>query len=82
MQGNSPDEEYTDEHGECAAEIARLQKALDWLSAQIFERKWDGTLGRPSYWQMAGPYRHALQKMRGETLLEAIDAALAKEPKP
>ena len=29
MQGNSPDEEYEDPHGECAAEIARLQAELE-----------------------------------------------------
>lgn len=28
MQGNSPDEEYVDPHGECAAEIARLKAQL------------------------------------------------------
>lgn len=28
MQGNSPDEEYEDPHGECAAEIKRLQAVI------------------------------------------------------
>jgi hypothetical protein len=28
MQGNSPDEEHIDEHGECQAEIYRLRNAL------------------------------------------------------
>ena len=48
---------------------------LDWLESVIFERHWDGTIGRPCYWSMAGPYRHTLQKMRGNTLREAIDKA-------
>lgn len=28
MQGNAPDEEYEDPHGECAREVARLLEAL------------------------------------------------------
>lgn len=28
MQGNAPDEEYNDPHGECAAEIKRLQDVI------------------------------------------------------
>lgn len=28
MQGNAPDEEYEDPHGECAHEIAKLRAAL------------------------------------------------------
>lgn len=33
MQGNSPDEEYGDPHGECAAEIKRLRGERDELLA-------------------------------------------------
>ena len=51
------------------------KECLDWLETWLFDRKWDGTIGRPSYWQMAGPYRHTLMKMRGECLKEAVEAA-------
>lgn len=46
---------------------------LDWLERVVFERHWDGTIGRPCSWSMAGPYRHTLQRMRGNSLREAID---------
>lgn len=36
MQGNSPDEEYVDPHGECRHEINRLQEAL-----RPFIKAWD-----------------------------------------
>lgn len=55
-------------------------KRFEWLASYVFDRKWDGTIGRPSYWQMAGPYRHELMKMRGNTLREAIDAAMQHVP--
>lgn len=51
---------------------------LDWIEQMLFERKWSGTIGEPSYWQMAGPYRHTLVRMRGENLRAAIDAARAE----
>lgn len=50
---------------------------LDWLERELFDRKWDGCLQHESTWHMAGPYRHALAKMRGETLRAAIDAVCA-----
>lgn len=49
---------------------------LDWLERTLFDRHWDGCLNHPSTWRMVGPYRHTLQKMRGETLREAIDAVI------
>ena len=54
---------------------------LDWLEAHLFERKWSGTIGQPSGWYMAGPYRHTMQHMRGESLRAAIRAAIAQERK-
>ena len=48
---------------------------LDWLERHLFDSHWDGTIGRPKEWRMAGPYRHTLVKMRGNTLREAIDRA-------
>lgn len=59
---------------------ARLREALDYLERHVFERKWDGTIGRQPSWHMAGPYRHELAKWRGDTLLEAISAALQGAP--
>lgn len=62
------------------AEVERLREdaeRLAWLE-KLFERKWDGTLGRPwrgVSWYLAGPYRHVVQTMRGETFREAIDTA-------
>lgn len=57
------------------AEAERLREALNWIERHLIEGKWDGTLGRPKSWHMVGPYRHALAKMVGNTLLDAIDAA-------
>lgn len=34
-QGNSPDEEYVDPHGECMAEIGRLSRDLSAAKARI-----------------------------------------------
>ena len=65
-----------------STEVEALRKdaeRLDWLERHLFDGKWDGTIGRPKTWHMAGPYRHTLQKMHGNTLREAIDAALAGE---
>lgn len=50
-------------------------KRLDWLEHHVFEGKWDGTIGRPKSWHMAGPFRHQLAKMRGPTLRDALDSA-------
>ena len=49
---------------------------LDWIGKHLIEGRWDGTIGRPKSWIMRGPYRHELQKLRGDTLREAIDAAM------
>ena len=50
---------------------------LNWLERHLFEGRWDGTIGRPKSWYMAGPYRHILAAMRGPDLRAAIDAAQA-----
>ena len=62
------------------ARIAAQQARIEWLSQHVFDRKWDGTIGRAPYWQMAGPYRHTLVKMRGNTLEEAIDSVRLTPP--
>jgi len=48
---------------------------LDWLERTLFAGHWDGTPGRKPTWRLAGPYRHTLALMRGETLRNAIDIA-------
>lgn len=66
---------------EAADEIEALREdaeRLDWLERHLFEGKWDGTIGRPKSWHMAGPYRHTLKTMHGDTLRKAIDAAMGE----
>jgi hypothetical protein len=75
-----------DQLDEAAVMIEALSKdaeRLDYLARTMFEGKWDGTIGRPKAWFMAGPYRHELAKMHGDTFRSAIDAAITrgKEPK-
>jgi hypothetical protein len=65
-----------DDASQSRAEDAELWA---WLERYIFEHKWDGCINRPSSWHMAGPYRHALQKLKGATLREAITAAIRAE---
>jgi transcription elongation factor Elf1 len=48
---------------------------LDWLERNLFERKWEGTLGKRCFWYMRGDYRHTMQRFEGETLRNAIRAA-------
>lgn len=58
---------------------ARMRDAVAWLERRLFDRNWGGTLGAPCDWYMAIGYRHALQKMKGASLLEAVEfAALAE----
>ena len=64
---------------ECALEVQgwkRDAERLDWVERNLIEGKWDGTIGRSKSWHMVGPYRHTLQAMSGDTLREAIDAAM------
>jgi len=61
---------------ELLAEAQRDAQRLDWIGRHLIEGKWDGTIGRPKSWVMRGPYRHKLQAMSGNTLREAIDAAM------
>jgi len=73
-----------DELAELRKENERLNEVMEYLQTRIFERKWDGTIGRPETWNMAGPFRHELVKWRGPSLVDAIDSAKAsasKEPK-
>lgn len=68
---------------QAAAELRRLSadaQRLDWLERRLFEGKWTGTIGQAKSWSMAGPYRHTLQQMRGETLRAAIDQAMKDTP--
>ena len=53
--------------------IYKDSERLDFLEKHLFERHWDGTIGRPPSWRMVGHYRHILQKMQGRTLREALD---------
>ena len=82
--------ENCEERGEAAeAEIDRLRaerdalrkdaERLDWIERNLIEGKWDGTIGRPKSWHMIGPYRHTLQQMHGDTLRDAIDAAMGEK---
>lgn len=64
------------------AALARAERAeadVQWIEDRLFERKWSGSLGESSKWHLVGPYRHIVQRMRGETLHEAI--AATKETK-
>ena len=61
------------------AEAERDSQRLDWLERHLFEGKWDGTIGRPKSWHMAGPYRHTLRTMQGDVFRVAIDAAMQAE---
>lgn len=54
---------------------ARMRDAVAWLERRLFDRNWGGTLGAPCDWYMAIGYRHALQKMKGASLLEAVEFA-------
>ena len=47
----------------------------DWLKENIFESKWDGTIGRPPRWIAYRSYG----KLQGYTLEEAIDNATEEE---
>ena len=62
------------------AENAELRKDAERLKflESLFDRKWNGVLGSGSkyQWSMVGHYRHIVQKMVGETFVEAIDAAM------
>lgn len=57
----------------------RMRDAVAWLERRLFDRNWGGTLGAPCDWHMAIGYRHALQKMKGASLLEAVEFATLAE---
>jgi hypothetical protein len=49
---------------------------LDWLERKLFGSAWGGTIGHPKDWTVRGDYRHTTQRMVGNTLREAIAAAM------
>lgn len=53
-------------------------KRLDWLNQTLFMSKWNGVIdsGSKVTWSIAPDYRHTTLKMAGNTLREAIDAAM------
>ena len=57
-------------------ELNELRAIMDYLESNVFDGKWDGTIGRPKSWRMAGSYRHELEKWRGNTLRDAISGAM------
>lgn len=82
---------------ECAAWKERCERAeqevaslrsdrdrLDWLERTLFDKWWNGVIdsGSKTLWRMAGPHRHALQRMVGDTLRAAIDNARQNVEKP
>jgi len=54
-------------------------ECLQWLEDHFFTRKWDGTLGRASYWELVGNWRHIIQKLEGPDLATAISNLVKKE---
>lgn len=54
-------------------------KFLDWLSTNLFERKWDGTIGNPCEWHLRGDWRHTLQRMKGPDIRAAITQAMQQD---
>lgn len=65
------------------AECDALQEAADnlnWLEKTLFSRKWMPPLGSPHFWELVGHWRHIVQRMKGKTFREAIDAARKETP--
>ena len=63
---------YTNEQACTAA----LRETFAWLEQALFEKKWNGVLDRSAFhWNLRGDWRHTIQKLEGETLLIAVDAA-------
>lgn len=60
------------------ARSARSDSPAERLLAMIFERHWDGTIGRYPTWHLRGDFRHILAGMRGETLAEAVESLITK----
>jgi hypothetical protein len=49
---------------------------LEWLAKHFFDSQWDGTIGRPPRWGLMGPWRHFVNRMRGNDFREALAAAI------
>lgn len=56
----------------------RYERCFEWLLRNLFDCKWGGTIGEPMTWHIRGDYRHTMQKLRGTSFLDAIDAAMKK----
>lgn len=54
-------------------------KFLVWLSTNLFERKWGGTIGNPCEWHLRGDWRHTIQRMKGPDIRAAITQAIHQE---
>lgn len=61
------------------ARSEQYRAALEWISRKLFVQSWGGTLGAPSDWRIAGDYRHTTQRMKGPTLLDAVESAALAE---
>lgn len=60
-------------------ELVAARQRNDWFAA-LFERKWNGVVGSGSrfHYGLRGDWRHIVQKLEGETLDAAINAARAQ----
>jgi len=61
------------------ARAERCERALEWIRRKLFVQSWSGTLGAPQDWRIAGDYRHTTQRMKGPTLLDAVESAALAE---
>lgn len=75
-------DEVTAERDALASRLDGYEKAFAYLEAHVFELKWDGTLGRPFTWHMAGPYRHELAKWKGDSLIDALSSLVVERREP
>jgi hypothetical protein len=49
---------------------------LEWLTSVLFDRHWDGGIGKLPTWRIVSNYRHVMHHMKGDTMREAIDVAI------
>lgn len=61
------------------AQIGRDTARLEWIETHLFVHSWSGAIGSLWNWSIAGDWRHTVQKMRGNTVRDAIDAAMGKK---
>ena len=55
------------------------KERFDWLERNLFDKKWDGTIGEPPRWSVVGHWRHIVQVFRGDSLREALDQVMDKD---